>query len=225
MTSPSSDGDARVVGGELRPLTATSRGSVTRGPGAALRALVRESDHEVCRRIAIGDQLACYELVRRYNSIILSEARRTLGNPADAEEARSELLVKLIQGGPGRDWDWPPERLADWVATAARRLATDLRRSRDADWQRRPRQLEWRRPPIVPDDAAYSSELRRDLQATSRALPPDERDVVECVYMRGLRPVEVCQVLEISRSKFFRDQRRALGNLADSPQLEKYRDR
>lgn len=99
---------------------------------AAPRSLRHVDDQHLVTRIGAGHARAVVELVRRYDEIrILPEAYRILGNWADAEEVRSELVARLLALSMKRDHElqagWPPADVPAWLATVVRRLAVGKR--------------------------------------------------------------------------------------------------
>jgi DNA-directed RNA polymerase specialized sigma24 family protein len=129
-----------------------------------LRSLRHVDDGRLVAQIGSGSALAVFELVRRYDQIlIVHEAYQVLSNWADAEEVRSELVARLLAMSMKRDQEqqagWPPADVRKWLVTVVTRLAVDMKRSRDAEWERRVYQSTWLTRESTPHEESEAGEL------------------------------------------------------------------
>lgn len=187
-----------------------------------LRPLQRATDDHLCELIEKRDPYAGYELLRRYYPcVVLPEALRVLADLADAEEVRSDLLLKLLRGPTDLAWEWPPSNVREWLKTVTFRLALDLKRSRDSELSRRAKQSEWLPACRLPDDLAARKELQESLAAAVRDLPVEEREAVEYLVLRDLPVRDTCEILDSSRRTLLRRRAAGLARLRKKVHLKK----
>lgn len=77
---------------------------------------------DIAARIRRGDAAAEAEFVQRYGRGLLIQLRRLTGDPDLAQDLRQDVLQLALERLRTRGID-QPERLAGWLAGAARRLA------------------------------------------------------------------------------------------------------
>lgn len=78
-------------------------------------------------RIALGDELAVREFLRRYGGLVLALSQRMLGSKADAEDACQEIFVELWR--VASTFDPARAREVTFVAMIARRRLVDRYRA------------------------------------------------------------------------------------------------
>jgi RNA polymerase sigma factor (sigma-70 family) len=192
----------------------------------APRSLRHVDDGHLVTRIRSGHPLAVVELVRRYDEILIHPgAYRVLGNWADAEDVCSELVVRLLALSMKRDREdqagWPPADVPAWLATVVRRLAVDMKRSRDAEWERRVHQPEPCAKESMPYENAEVREVVRRLEEGLHDLTKEEREAVQLLICRDV-PVRVaCKAAGVSKATLYRRRDRALVRLRQSGRLRK----
>ena len=149
---------------------------------------------ELVSRVARGDEAAFLDLYDRYASRVHGLMLRILGDEMLAEEATQDTFLKL--------WSRAHRYLADraplsvWLLTIARRTALDRLR------------LEGRRPTLSTPDhpetswAAIATEESvapdarwRSVLFAVRALPNEQRQVLELAYYQGMSQSEIAEVL------------------------------
>jgi RNA polymerase sigma factor (sigma-70 family) len=186
-------------------------------------SLERLDDRAVCRRIACGDGLAAFELVRRYEvHLIIPVARRILGNTLDAEDVASSLLVRLLSrarygAGPG----WPPTSVHEWLSTVVTRLAIDAKRSRDAECSRRSHQDDWFEPASSPAEEAERHEIQQRIRGAVHALPQREREAIELLDLTDLPAREAAEKTGVSRTTLWRYRSQALIRMRENRMLQR----
>lgn len=128
-------------------------------------------------RVAAGDPAAVRACIGRYGGLVLSLARRFLGNDTDAEDATQDVFIDLWKSADRFDPDCGSE--VTFVTTVTRRRLIDRQRRAG----RRP--VSQPLPEAVPersDSAPFADIDGRDDVARARLalqrLRPDERDVI-----------------------------------------------
>jgi RNA polymerase sigma factor (sigma-70 family) len=182
------------------------------------RYLCQLDDRMLLALMPGGHPLAVHEFMSRYDvALILPEAYRILGNRADAEDLCSELRVRLLtmKSEPERDGEggWPPAHAKRWLLTVLRRLALDMKRSRDAEWQRRSHQREWLRMPPTPYEETRRAEVEGRVEELLSELSRDEGQAIRLLICRDLPAAEACRQAHVSRSTIYRRRDRALSRL------------
>ncbi len=151
-------------------------------------------DDSLVERVCNGEQQALLHLYDRYAGRVYALALRILGDPMSAEEVTQDVFLKLWS----RARSYLAERgpLAPWLLTIARNAALDRLR------------LEHRRPAIaddaepdetwkdIVDEGSASEEARwRSLYFAVRALPREQRQVIELAYYQGLSHSQIAEQL------------------------------
>ena len=143
--------------------------------------------------MAMGEQAAAVEFVRRYQRRVFGLAYAMTSDPGLAEEMAQESLIKVWRHAPVFD----PRRgsVTSWVLTITRNLTIDALRMRRAI-------------PTDPDDFAASALLslehnpedavqRGDVRAMVRAalstLPPEQRRAVVLAAVYGRTALEISE--------------------------------
>jgi RNA polymerase sigma-70 factor (ECF subfamily) len=170
-------------------------------------------------QIGAGNRIAAFEFVRRYEApVILPVASRILGNAADAEEVRSQVLLRLLNIAaeallPDQGAAWRPEKPKAWLRATTSRSAIDLKRSRDAERARRKLQVDWLQPPCTPLDEAEEVELSGHVHEALAEVPPLEREALDLLVLQGLSAEAACQEAGVSRRTLYRRRASALERL------------
>jgi len=152
-------------------------------------------DQTLIEQITHGDQKAFLALYDRYAARVHALTLRVLGDSMLAEEATQDTFLKVW----GRARQYTPNRgkFITWLLTIARRTALDRLR------------LESRRPVLstaqdpeetwksVVNGDTHSDEARwRSLYFAVKALPEEQRQVIELAYYKGLSQSEIAEVLD-----------------------------
>lgn len=131
-------------------------------------------DPEVARRARAGDAAAIEALVGALERPIYTLALRMLLDPADAEDATQEALIKVLVGLPSFEGR---SKLSTWAWTVASRAILDERRARA------------RRPQLTFDAVAADLADGLDLEAPDR---PEDRVLVAQVKVGCGRAMLQC---------------------------------
>jgi RNA polymerase sigma-70 factor (ECF subfamily) len=112
----------------------------------------KPTDHELLRRMRLGDESALEELYVRYGGLVYTLALRIVG---DRELAREVLQDTFLRSWDGRE-GYDPQRgqVAWWLMGIARNRAVDLLRSRSHQARLRERE------PLTPNTPARESTAR-----------------------------------------------------------------
>jgi RNA polymerase sigma-70 factor (ECF subfamily) len=154
-----------------------------------------EEADQLLRRCQQGDESALVELVRLYQDRLFKLAYRTLGDPALAQEAAADALLKVWS----KAGQWRGEAGANtWIYQVAVRTVLDARRSRQRWWQRWSGQL----PDAVADNrpepaeqlarGEHERDQERRLHEALAQLSEEDRVLLHLYYFedRGLAEIE-----------------------------------
>lgn len=182
-----------------------------------------QSDHELMRRCALGEETAFEEIVRRYQQPIVDYLCRLVGSSSRAEELGQEVFLRVYRH---RDSYTRTAGFSTWCYTIATNLARDERRAR----KRRPpgagsEPLEGL--PATGMEPSAPLEVRELGDLVRRALdqiPEHYREALTLRDLQGCSYQEIAQVLEmeigtvksrINRARLaFKDSFAALGGVA-----------
>jgi len=151
-------------------------------------------DNELLSRIREGDREAFTGLVNETWNDLVEHLTWMLGSRHAAEDAGQETFVRV----------W--EHRERWRRGSPRALVFRIGRNLAIDEKRKEQVRrvwaagEAETPPCMdgPDDDAETSEWEDNLRKALDALPPDRREIVELVRLRGLSHREVAETLGIS---------------------------
>src|SRR5258705_13486119 len=88
---------------------------------------MRESESDLVRRCARGEEAAYRELVERVEKPLVNFVRRYLDDPSTAEDVFQETFVRVVR----TLGDFKPQAsLTTWIFTIARNLCLDRLKSR-----------------------------------------------------------------------------------------------
>jgi RNA polymerase sigma-70 factor (ECF subfamily) len=160
----------------------------------------RETEASLVARMASGDAgPALEEFYVRYSGVAMALLARILGSRAEAEELLQDVFVELWRRAP----QYEPERSAvtTWVITIARSRALDAlraRRRRHGDQTVPPESVVLAAPSEDrPDAQAASTERVRAVRTALASLGPEQREVLDCAYFKGLSHSEIARELGI----------------------------
>jgi RNA polymerase sigma-70 factor, ECF subfamily len=159
------------------------------------------SDLDLVTGLKARDTTALEQLYDRYGGLAFSVAMRVLGDSGRAEDVVQDAFLRLWNSSKQFD----PDRgsLRTWLMTAVRNRAIDVLRGRGRH-ERQEREL--------PVDAVASGtgsdpwkevaqNLEREaVQTALRALPPEQRQVVELAYFGGHTFPEIAAMIRVPLS-------------------------
>jgi len=151
-------------------------------------------DDQLVERVVNGEQQALLTLYDRHASRVYALALRVLGDPMSAEEITQDVFVKL--------WSRAGSYLASrgsfstWLLSITRHAAIDrlrLDRRRPALSDDQDPEENWAE---LPDERSVSDEARwRSLYFAVRALPLEQRQVIELAYYHGMSHSQIAEHL------------------------------
>ena len=146
-----------------------------------------------------GDQGAFEELVRLYEKRVLALTRRMCKNPEDAAEAAQEAFFAAWRGLENFRGD---SSFSTWLYRLSSNACVDLlrregRRQAAVSLDGEDLNLDIPSPIPSPQEEAERRELREQIEAGLRALPPEYREVLVLREMQQLRYDEIAHVLEL----------------------------
>jgi len=156
------------------------------------------NDAALVRQIADRQPEALAELYNRYSPTLLGLARRILGSTADAEEVLQEVFVHVWNHG-GR-YDPARSSVSTWLVLITRSRAIDRLRSRrvverthDAAHQEEPGEH------TSPEgaDNVFMHERRARVRRELEKLPPEQREVLEMAFYKGLTQTQIASQADI----------------------------
>ncbi len=151
-------------------------------------------DDQLVERVANGEQQALLYLYDRHASRVYALALRMLGDPLSAEEITQDVFFKLWSRA--RTYLASRGSFSTWLLTITKyaaidRIRLDRRRPSLADDQE-PDET-WAE---LPDEESTSEEARwRALHFAVRALPSEQRQVIELAYYQGLSHSQIAEML------------------------------
>jgi RNA polymerase sigma-70 factor (ECF subfamily) len=143
------------------------------------------------------DESALAALYDAYGGLLYSVAMRIVGSPEDAEDVVQEAWVQAWKSCGSYD----PRRgtVAAWLLTLARSRALDRWRSL-ASRRRAEDAVQVEAPlataPIEPLAESEQAQLRGRLGTALETLSPEQRQVLELAYFRGLSQSEIAAQLD-----------------------------
>lgn len=195
--------------------------SAASGPGGSGEPL--DSDEELVRRMASGEERALAALYDRYGGLVYSLAHAIVREGADAEEVTVDVFSQLWRTADRFDAERGAVRT--WLATIGRSRALDLVRSRGR------RQGAYERSaaadaaglaspppsrPRSPDEQVEQDEMRETVSGALHALPEAQREVIELAYFQGLSQSEIAAHLNEPLGTVKTRTRTALQRLRDA---------
>jgi RNA polymerase sigma-70 factor (ECF subfamily) len=157
------------------------------------RAPAREHDGDDAELVALAkrDRAAFAPLYLRYADPVYRYCLRRLGAKEAAEDATTQVFVKVLAALPSYRDDGASFR--SWLFAVAHNVLVDSeRRHRPAHDLEAAAEVVDQTP--GPEEAALTAEARRDVRALLAAVAPDQRRVLE-LRLAGLSTAEIARVL------------------------------
>lgn len=157
-------------------------------------------DDALLQRIAAGDEQALGALYDRWSPLVFSLCVHILGDDDEAEEAVEETFWQAWR--QAARYDTTRGAVSTWLTTIARSRALDRLRARrrrqedamsDLSETKRAAVEETARRGDDPASGAEVSERRALVRQALLALPPEQREVLELAYFRGLSQTEIAE--------------------------------
>jgi RNA polymerase sigma-70 factor (ECF subfamily) len=136
------------------------------------------SDEALMLRAGTGDRRACETLVERHLGRIVTFARRTLRNQADAEDAAQEVFLRVWSAAPR--WKMGSARFTTWLYRVAMNVCLDRGKKHEATPGEVPEIAD---PRPEPSEALHDFQVAAHVRQALAALPESQRTAVTlCVY-------------------------------------------
>jgi len=145
-----------------------------------------DDDHTLVQQIVAGDRMALAHLYDRYAALLLSVARRILGDGRDPEDLVHDVFLEVWKRASG--YESSRASVRTWLLVRLRSRALDRVKSAHAT-RMIPRPLE--RFVNVPDEEREAAPDTRALASAIGMLTEDQRCVVELAYFEGLSGAEI----------------------------------
>ena len=149
-------------------------------------------DALLVERVAAGDQGALAELYDRFSSLLLALSRRILLNDFEAEEILQEVFLQVWN--QAKRYDASRSSVSTWLVLITRSRSIDRLRSRQVkertvstlEREKRPQHTS----PEGPEAVLYD-ERRRRLHLEMDKLPPEQRQILDLAFFRGMTQSEI----------------------------------
>ena len=156
----------------------------------AQRSLTELDDVEVIREAARGEVQALAALYDRYASLLLTLARRMLGDGHGAEDLVQDVFMEVWRRADAYD----PARgsVRTWIMVRLRSRALDRLRSATTRREVASDDVAAQRAAPEVEDPALSPD-RRSVRAALETLPEEQKLVLELAYFQGLSMSEIAE--------------------------------
>jgi RNA polymerase sigma-70 factor (ECF subfamily) len=142
-----------------------------------------------------GGQNAFAELIRRYGDLVYSLALRSMGNPADADDAVQNIWLKIIRNA--KQYSEKGTARA-WIGQITVHETRDMIKQRTRE---RHRDQTAAKPEVLqPATELEDREMQSLMEMTVRKLPETDREVVLLHYYEGFTQNEVASALGLSEA-------------------------
>lgn len=149
-------------------------------------------DPALVAAVSAGDESALALLYDRFSGMLLGLAHRILGDRSDAEEILQETFLQVWKQA-GR-YDAKRSSVSTWLVLIARSRAIDRLRSRKVKDRTllgvRQEKRGGHTSPEGPGDVLREERGRR-LDREMARLPPEQREILEMAYFRGMTQSEI----------------------------------
>lgn len=155
------------------------------------------SDLELLACIGRSDTDALAALYDRYGRRVFALAVRILNDPVTSEEVTQDVFVSIWRRSGSYSSD--KGKFTTWLFSIAHNRTIDELRRRRRDLNRGNDDVEDHldvvTTDISPDDSAVAQSEYALVREAMKALPPEQRAVVELSYFRGLTQAEIAEKL------------------------------
>ncbi len=153
------------------------------------------SDLELLALIGRSDKDALAALYERYGRRVFSLAVRILSDSVTSEEVTQDVFLSIWRRGASYRPD--KGKFTTWLFSSGHNRTTDELRRRRRDRNRGSddvdEHLDIVSADISPDDSAVAQSEYAMVREALKALPPEQRQVVELAYFRGLTQAEIAE--------------------------------
>jgi len=167
------------------------------------RTTTSSSEHDLLTALRAGDDAGYERLVREHGGAMLAVARRYLRGEDDARDVVQEALLSAFRGIASFDAD---AKLSTWLHRIVVNCAMDALRSRHSRRAERTGDPADEVPDVAQSDApsperlAWSTEIRRRVEASMASLTPQERVAFALRHYEGRSIDEIGRTLGVQKS-------------------------
>lgn len=165
---------------------------------ARARKAAAAEDRRLLKEIVARDADALSTLYDRYSGMLLALANRVLADLSDSEEILQEAFVQVWN--QAERYDSARSSVSTWLVLITRSRAIDrLRSRRVAERTATAAEKEKRQTHTSPEGPGdvFRQERRRRLQEELAKLPPEQRQVLELAFYRGMTQSEIASETSI----------------------------
>jgi len=182
----------------------------------------RDTDGELARRAATGDQAAASRLIERYQAHVRNFLRKLTGRDDLADDLAQDTFVRMLRYADRYDPKYP---MRTWLLTIARRLTINHARRRKREtladqWDHRASNHDGPDAGVAHRDELAA--LRKRLGEAMQGLTDAQKQAVLLFHQQGLSVQEVAEVMEVPAGTVKRHlhrgraaMRKNLGELTD----------
>ena len=155
-------------------------------------------DPALVAAVAGGDETALSLLYDRFSGMLTGLAHRILGDASDAEEILQEAFIQVWK--QARRYDSKRSSVSTWLVLITRSRAIDRLRSRKVkDRTLQAVQQEKKGTHTSPQGVGdvLREERGRRLNREMALLPPEQREVLEMAFFRGMTQSEIAETTGI----------------------------
>lgn len=152
------------------------------------------TDEDLLVAYAQGDPKAARQLTERVAPKVLGQARRMLGNMAEAEDVTQEVMMRLWKVAP--EWRSGQAKVTTWLYRVTYNLCADiLRGQRTVGLDNAPEQKDEAR---TVESALQHRTRHMALRKAIAQLPPRQAQAVSLRHLEGLSLPEIGQIMDIT---------------------------
>lgn len=158
----------------------------------AERILSALDDVEILAEAARGEVQALATLYDRYATLLVTLARRMLGDPVAAEDLVQDVFMEVWRRAAAYD----PSRgsVRTWIVVRLRSRALDRLRSAPVRREVATDVAQSQRPAVESEDPLLAPDRRAVVHALAE-LPDEQRVVLELAYFQGLTMSEIAEAI------------------------------
>jgi RNA polymerase sigma-70 factor (ECF subfamily) len=153
------------------------------------------SDLELLACMGRSDKDALAALYDRYGRRVFALAARILNDPSASEEVTQDVFLSIWRRSASYSVD--KGKFTTWLFSIAHnRTIDELRRRRrnlNRDGEDIQEHLDIESSEISPDESAVAQSEYAMVREALRVLPPEQRQVIELAYFRGLTQAEIAE--------------------------------
>jgi len=155
-------------------------------------------DAAAVARLAGGDEDALSILYDRYSGMLMALVQRIVRDPADSEEIVQRVFMQAWKQADRYD----PARssVSTWLVLIGRSRAIDLIRSRKVKDRTLEAVKQERKGQYTSNEGGervWLQERREKLQGAMDDLPPEQREILEMAFFRGMTQREIAETTGI----------------------------